>query len=161
MPVFAELSFDVPDFLRTFLSYILGENYPSSPAEVEKALRVGLQRLAYVRHESIYSGYGFDDYVHDGLIDRELDTSYGIDFKSNAYRKLSLGFLLHAMNDAFDMKNTINPQHWTKNRILMTGSVNTPPFELFNLRLRDHHKISERLDTLFAWLEGRTADNSK
>lgn len=160
IPVFRELSFEVPVFLRTFLKYIFQDNYPPLPAEIEKTLRVGLERLTYVRHESIYSGYGFDDYVHDGLINRELDTSYGIDFKSKAYRDLSLGFLVHALNDAFDMKHTIDPQHWTKERILMVGSVNTPPFELFSLRLKDRDEINERLNTLFVWLrEGRTADN--
>ncbi len=111
-------------------------------------------------HEFIYSGYGFDDHVHDALINRELDTSYGIDFKSKAYRKLSLGFLLQALNEAFDMKNTIDPQHSIKERILLVGSVKTPPFELFNLRLEGHHEINERLDTLFVWLsDGRTVDN--
>ncbi len=48
MPIFRELSFEVPDFLRTFLSYILQENYPSSPAQIEKTLSAGLERLAYV-----------------------------------------------------------------------------------------------------------------
>ena len=155
--VFRELNFDIPDFLRVFFSYILQYGpYPSSPSEMETVLRNSLKRLADVRHESIYSGYGFDDYVHDGLINRDLDTSYGIDFKSKAYRKFALGFLLHALNDLFDMKKAINPEHWIKARILMMGSVNTPPFELFDLKVENNHEVTERLNIIFAWLRDRT-----
>jgi hypothetical protein len=127
-------------------------NLSSSKPEDESFIQEGLKRLADVRHESIYSGYGFDDYVHDGLINRDLDTSYGIDLKSKAYRNLALGFLVHAVQDVIGLKDTIPSEHWADVRTLMASSIYTPPFELVHLKLEDSDELNEQVEIIFLWL---------
>lgn len=150
-----ELKYDIPDFIESFFHYVLTYGPYSPPEEIEKLVKDGLKRLSDIRHESIYAGYGFDDYVHDGLTNRDLDTSYGIDRKSTAYRDFAFGFLLHALNAAFEIKDHIDSKHWEKEKILMLGSVNTPPFELVDLTIVSDQKITERLQTLFTSLMSR------
>lgn len=102
---FKELDSDIPNFFDSFFKYILSDG-SHSPTDGKTIIRDGLKRLIDMRHESIYCGYGFDDYVHDGLINRELDSSYGIDLKARKYRSFASGFLEHAVDDVVEIKKS-------------------------------------------------------
>jgi len=152
--VFKELDFDIPEFFCSFFKYIL--SYGSySPTESKIFIQDGLKRLADIRHESIYSGYGFDDRVHDALTNRDLDTSYGIDLKATKYRAFAFGFPVHAVDDVMEIKNLISDDRWSEVRPLMATSIYTPPFELIDLKLKDSKTLNKKLQMIFIWLIDR------
>ena len=153
--VFVELDYLIPEYFHAFFRYILSYGYISSSTEDKDFIQKGLKRLSEVRHESIYSGYGFDDYVHDGLTNRDLNSSHGIDLKTKAYRDLAIGFLSEAVNDVIEIKNKIYPEHWNEVKTLMAGSTFMPPFELVDLNIEVHKKLKEGIEIIFMWLMDR------
>jgi hypothetical protein len=152
-PIFIETDYDVPDFFYSFFEYVLSYGYiPPSTTDPSSLVKEGIKRLADIRHESIYSGYGADDFVHDGLINRDLDSSHGIDLKSKAYRDFALGLFNHAVQDVMEMKNIISSDHWNEVQNLMVSSIHTPPFELVDFKLEDNKELNKQIEIIFIWL---------
>jgi hypothetical protein len=155
-PIFIETDYDVPDFFTSFFEYVLSYGYiRPSTTDPSSLVKEGIKRLTDIRHESIYSGYGADDFVHDGLINRDLDSSYGINLKSKAYRDFALGLFNHAVQDVMEMKNIISTDHWNEVQNLMVSSIHTPPFELGDFRLEDNKELNEKIEIIFIWLMGK------
>lgn len=152
-PIFIETDYDVPDFFYSFFEYILSYGYISPPtSDTPTLVKEGIKRLAEIRHESIYSGYGADDFVHDGLINKDLDSSHGIDLKSKTYRDFALGLINYAIQDVIEMKNIISADHWNKVQSLMFSSICTPSFELVDFKLEDNKELNKQIGIIFIWL---------
>lgn len=154
--IFIESDYDVPEFYYNFFEYIL--SYGSSihvPSEPKVLVKEGMTRLTEIRHESIYSGYGADDFVHDGLINRDLFDSTGIDMKSKAYHNLSTGLISHAVDEIMNVKYLIPLDHWNEVQSLMFSSIFTPPFELSNFTLEGANELNDKIGNIFIWLMGK------
>jgi len=155
--VFIKTDYDVPDFFYSLFEYILSYG-PSSyaPQEPSELLKEGIYRLTEIRHESIYIGYGDDDFVHDELINRDFSGICGIDLKSNAYHSFAMDFLKYVIEDVMEMKNIVPLVHWNEVQSLMYNSIYTPPFEPFDFKMEDNKELNEKIEDIFVWLTDKT-----
>lgn len=136
----------IPGFFLDFFQYILSIN--DGEYETEAIIDAGLFQLIAIRHESIYEGFGYDDDVYVGLLNRELITDKGLDLKAENYRRFAVSLLIFCLDEFESLKGSIPENHYSANKTLLMSSVNAPYFEIgeFPLPERD---IQVRLEKIY------------
>ncbi len=132
-------------FLKSILSY-----GPYTPSDDSEIIREGLKRLCEIRHESVYMGYGYDDYAFDSMINKE---SYGagLDLKVNYYRNFVIDLLKYCVNEAIDLELKMPSEHWSKVQSLLAISIYTPQFEFGHPKINNDIELNEQLETIYNW----------
>ena len=132
-----------------FLKYILlyGSYTPSDDDEI---IREGLKRLCDIRHESVYMGYGYDDYAFDRMINKE---SYGagLDLKVEYYHNFVIGLLKYCVNETVNLQLMIPSEHWSKVQSFLASSIYSPQFEFGSPKINNDNELSEQLEIIYKW----------
>jgi hypothetical protein len=150
-PILEHNQKNTPDFFLKFFKYILSYG-GDLISNLDNLVSEGLNHLTQVRHESIYSGYGYDDFVHDRLMNRDLYSDRGIDLKANAYQELAIGLLSVAIEGFFSSIDSIPNEQFSKVKCWISASTYAPPFEVEDFQLLDHPELSMKIENIFTFL---------
>jgi hypothetical protein len=149
--ILIKLDKNILEIFISFFTYVLSCKKDSY--SLKELIKNGLQRLIYIRHESVYMGYGYDDYVHDRITNRETDSGYGLDFKSKIYRDFALGLLTYSVDGIVVLKNQISIENWDENKVLLGSGIFTPPFEMENFKINGKHKLGNKIASIYNWIQ--------
>jgi len=140
---------EVPDFFTRFFRYLLSYG-PHCHTEDADLVAEGLRRLAELRHDAVYQGFGDDRFVYDALANRDTMCITGIEARSGAYRDFATSLLWFCVTEFFALKDSIQADLWARNRLaLVVSAFAWRPFEY-----RGHHIASDReLSSVLARLE--------
>ncbi|MBU1862685.1 MAG: hypothetical protein KKH94_03350 [Candidatus Omnitrophica bacterium] len=121
------------DILKHFLfffEYIIAIEQ-SPPSDKQQLISEGLKRFPKIRHEAIYEGYGFDDYVFNSVISDEKDrfSLKELESKAIVYKMFASQFLKLTLKEIFEFKKTSLDNEWDKVKDLFLTIILIPPFE--------------------------------
>lgn len=119
--------------LKAFLSffkYILAAEQPL-PSDEQQLISEGIKKLPKIRHEAIYEGFGFDDYVFSKVINDEKNrfSLEELKNKSIAYKFFARQFLQLTLKEILEFKKFSLDDNWDKVKDLLLDSIIIPPFE--------------------------------
>jgi hypothetical protein len=143
---------NLPEYFDSFFDYLL--SYGSSRHSDDNSfVQEGLKRFADVRHEAVYGGFGFDNFVYDELMNKDRYSFYGIDLKSKEYREFAVRLLADSLVGVSNIINSIKGEILKECLGKLITSVFTPPFEIGHLKLGNIPKeLGEKIQSLSIWM---------
>jgi hypothetical protein len=128
--IFETINKDTLEHFLFFFKYMIAIEQ-SPPSDKQQLISDGLKKLPKIRHEAIYEGYGFDDYVFNSVISDEKDrfSLKELENKSIVYKMFARQFLKLTLMEIFEFKKTSLDNKWHKIKDLFLTCILIPPFE--------------------------------
>jgi len=153
--IFKERAGDLPDFIEDFFKYLLSID-ASVPDTKHELIEKGIQRLPLMRHESLYEGYGFDDYVVDSMFSEEGEGRLPLKDLGNKglfYKRFAEEFLHLCLLEINDLRNNSLNANWNHVKELFSTSIIIPPMETGNPDLTHNRKLEGLVEEFLIWLK--------
>jgi len=145
--IFNERDYEIPKYFKELFKYL---NSYGKYNDLEANYKTLLKMISEVRHTALYTSYGYDDYVHDVMLNRDTDSSYGIDLKVRHFRAFAGLFLKDVLSQLIGLIKEVELDESIK--LELKVSIITPPFETYNLHDLEDDAIYKMLSFLMDWL---------
>jgi len=128
--VFEGISKDKLEEFLFFFKYIIAVEQ-SLPLDEQQLISEGMKKLPKIRHEAIYEGYGFDDYVFNKVINDENDrfSLKELEGKAIVYKMFARQFLKLTLEEILEFRKVSLDGEWDKVKDLFLTIILIPPFE--------------------------------
>ncbi|MHA1757245.1 MAG: hypothetical protein ACTSVV_10780 [Promethearchaeota archaeon] len=150
-PIFIEQQKIPPEF-REIFEYLTSYG-PFTISDDEELIQYGIDRIVEVRHEACYTGFGFDDFAFDSIINRDFPgVEVGLDAKLKVYSKFSLNLLERITTNLIDILDSVNFLQKEYKRRVVTIILN-PPFDYLSYpQWKNSENIRKKIDKIHKWL---------
>ena len=121
-------------------------------------IKEGFQRLPHARHEVLYEGYGFDDYVVESMFnfneeDAEKFPLACLNNKSLLYKKFAEEFLHMILLEIMNLRKNSIDQYWPPLKELFSMSINVPPVETSNPSFSHNPELEALFSEYLDWIK--------
>ncbi len=125
--VFAEHPDALDTQFRELFSYMTSYG-PIRTNQAEFDLEESLERLVSCRHDALYRGFGYDDFVFDALVNRDGFFT-GLDLRARHFRSFAISILNYLMRCMAEVRNAVAIDELQKIASPLIANVWMPPFE--------------------------------
>lgn len=137
------------EFLRLLSRLLDYGPYPFG--DEDKIMSEGLKRVAQLRHEALYQGFGFDDFAFDLAHDNRAIPTV-MDQRAKAFKDFCVYLMKTTLDGLFILIESVRALALPTIRGMLLVNVYTPAFEVTDLSVIDDNQLSEKLKFVLSWL---------
>lgn len=145
-----------PEFIQ-LLSRLIDYG-PYSFGDDKTVMSDGLKRVAQLRHEALYQGFGFDEFALDLAHDSGA-MSPVMDQRAKAFREFCVYLMKMVVDGLFTLAADVPALALSTTRAMLLVSVYTPEFEVTKADGIGDSSLTEKLKVVLSWLTGKQALN--
>jgi hypothetical protein len=146
--IFNEHNYKIPHYFIKLFNYL--NSY--GPYENIKSSDINnfLKEISEIRHKALYESFGLDDYSYYAQLNKENEEGVGFEAKAGNFKLFASDFFKDILSKSIGLIQKVKINAKIKQRL--KESMDTPPFELFDLHGFEDEEIYKMLYFLMEWL---------